>query len=75
LIAAGDVVGLADAMQEALTSAPPDLLALGRNGHGRTRQLHDATVEAAKLRELFAATRPGGSAGGAAMAVESKVDG
>jgi colanic acid/amylovoran biosynthesis glycosyltransferase len=63
LITAGDVEALADAMHQALTAAPPDLLALGRNGQARTRKLHDATVEAAKLRALFAAALPAGGAG------------
>ncbi len=63
LISAGDVEGLADAMQQALTSAPADLLALGRNGQTRTRTFHDATVEAGKLRELFGAVLLEGDAG------------
>ncbi len=53
LIPAGDVDRLAEAMQRALGADARQLLQLGENGHRCVRELHDATKEAGKLRELF----------------------
>jgi glycosyltransferase involved in cell wall biosynthesis len=58
LIPAGDVERLADAMEKAVTTAPARLLEMGEAGRRRTFERHNTKVESAKLKRLFAATRP-----------------
>jgi glycosyltransferase involved in cell wall biosynthesis len=53
---AGDVARLADAMEKAVTAAPGRLAEMGAEGRRRTFELHNADVEAAKLRRLFTGT-------------------
>jgi glycosyltransferase involved in cell wall biosynthesis len=61
LIPAGDVARLADAMEKAVTATPGRLAEMGAEGRRRTFELHNADVEAAKLRALF--TAPGEAPG------------
>jgi glycosyltransferase involved in cell wall biosynthesis len=55
LIAAGEVEVLADAMQEAISADPARLMDMGEKGRKRTFERHRTSVEAAKLKALFAA--------------------
>jgi glycosyltransferase involved in cell wall biosynthesis len=56
LFAPGDIGQLADAMHEAVRAEPIRLAEMGKKGKKRTLERHLASVEAGKLRELFAAT-------------------
>jgi colanic acid/amylovoran biosynthesis glycosyltransferase len=56
LIPAGDVGLLADAMQAAVTESPARLMEMGERGRSRTFESHRTSVEAGKLKQLFAAT-------------------
>jgi colanic acid/amylovoran biosynthesis glycosyltransferase len=53
LVLAGDVVGLADAIMEALSTPPHVMSEMGRNGRLRVLQNHNAQFEALKLKKLF----------------------
>jgi colanic acid/amylovoran biosynthesis glycosyltransferase len=68
LIPAGDVERLAEAMEKAITAAPGRLAEMGAAGRRRTFELHNADVEAAKLRRLFTAA-PAEPTGGATPTV------
>jgi colanic acid/amylovoran biosynthesis glycosyltransferase len=54
LIPPGDVVRLADAMQMALTARPSQLAEMGERGRKLAGEMHNASLEAARLKELFA---------------------
>ena len=55
LFPAGDVEMLAAAMEEALRADPSRLSEMGSQGRARTFERHNGTVEAGKLKALFAA--------------------
>ncbi|HSY39655.1 MAG TPA: glycosyltransferase [Polyangia bacterium] len=59
LIPPGDVVRLADAMQLALTAPPSQLAEMGERGRKLTAELHNASLEAARLKELVAGALAG----------------
>lgn len=53
LIPAGDVMQLAEAMQEVLNTPDPQLAAMGRRGRQRVSELHSVESEAARLAAEF----------------------
>lgn len=53
LVPSGEPERLAAAMKEALETSDADLGAMGRRGRERALKMHDASREAAKLKELF----------------------
>jgi colanic acid/amylovoran biosynthesis glycosyltransferase len=53
LIPPGDVGRLADAMQMALTAPPSQLAEMGERGRKLTAEMHNASLEAARLKELL----------------------
>jgi colanic acid/amylovoran biosynthesis glycosyltransferase len=65
LIPPGDVVRLADAMQAALTARPAQLAEMGERGRKLAAEMHNASLEAARLKELLA-----GALAGAAPVLE-----
>jgi glycosyltransferase involved in cell wall biosynthesis len=54
LVPAGNVGATADAILRILRTPVGDLTRMGRAGTERVRALHNATTEAARLRDLFA---------------------
>jgi glycosyltransferase involved in cell wall biosynthesis len=56
LAPASDDVALAEAMQAALEASPEQLAAMGAAGRARVLERHDIMKEAAKLKQLFAAS-------------------
>jgi glycosyltransferase involved in cell wall biosynthesis len=56
LVAAGDEAALAEALREALATAPERLAAMGAAARARVLEQHDALKEAQKLKELFEAS-------------------
>ena len=62
LIPAGDVAKLADAMAAALAAAPARLAEMGARGRALTAEMHNASLEAARLKELFAGSLAGAPA-------------
>ena len=59
LIPPGDVEKLADAMQKALTARPSQLAEMGERGRKLTGEMHNASLEAARLKELLAGALAG----------------
>jgi colanic acid/amylovoran biosynthesis glycosyltransferase len=59
LIPPGDVVRLADAMQMALTAPPAQLAEMGERGRKLAGEMHNASLEAARLKELLAGALAG----------------
>jgi len=59
LIPAGDVAQLADAMQLALAASPARLAQMGERGRQLTGENHNASLEAARLKELLAGALAG----------------
>ncbi len=59
LIPPGDVVRLADAMQMALTAPPTQLAEMGARGRKLAAEMHNANLEAARLKELLAGALAG----------------
>jgi|SRR5450631_6519 len=59
LIPPGDVVRLADAMQMALTARPSQLAEMGERGRKLAGEMHNASLEAARLEELLAGALAG----------------
>lgn len=55
LVPAGNVAATAEAVRTILRTPPDELTRMGRAGAERVRARHDATKEAGRLRELFAA--------------------
>jgi hypothetical protein len=55
----GDVGRLADAMQMALTAPPTRLAEMGERGRKLTNEMHNASLEAARLKELLAGALAG----------------
>jgi colanic acid/amylovoran biosynthesis glycosyltransferase len=53
LIPPGDVGRLADAMQMALTAPPSQLAEMGERGRKLAAEMHNASLEAARLKELL----------------------
>jgi colanic acid/amylovoran biosynthesis glycosyltransferase len=53
LVPSGDIEALVEAMHAALIAPVERLGEMGREGHARVRERHDATREAAKLAKLF----------------------
>lgn len=53
LVPSGDVAALVDAMRAALAASPERLAEMGRVGHERVAERHDARREAAKMARLF----------------------
>jgi glycosyltransferase involved in cell wall biosynthesis len=60
LVPAGNVDATADAILRILRTPPAELTRMGRAGAEVIRARHDATKEAAKMRDLFAAVTPTG---------------
>jgi len=56
LVPAGTVEPLVDAMADLLSLGTGELDRMGRSGHARVAELHDARTEAAKLAQLFSNT-------------------
>ena len=54
-----EVKRLADAMQVALTARPSQLAEMGQRGRKLTREMHNASLEAARLKELLAGALAG----------------
>jgi glycosyltransferase involved in cell wall biosynthesis len=61
LFPAGDVARLANAMEAALSASPSRLADMGASGRKLTEERHNASVEAARLKELLAGSIAGGS--------------
>ena len=59
LVAAGDVDGLADAIETCLLATADELARMGEAAHRRVLERHDVDREAARLLTLFAASRDG----------------
>ena len=59
LVPAGNVDLTADAVVKVLTTDVETLTRMGRAGAERVRRMHDARIEAAKMRDLFAAELAG----------------